>query len=216
MPYADRKDAGQRLADEIEKRAYLAPLILALPRGGVPVAFEIAARLKAPLDTIAVRKIGAPLNPEWAVGALAPHGIVLLDEDSMKSASISRAAVEGVIGKERAELERRSDAYKSGTFSAGFVPKTVVLVDDGIATGLTARAGLQAARARYPKATLVFATPLALGDSGAEIAKDADEIVVLERPSDIYAIGAAYERFEQVSDAEVLELLKSAQGLLKH
>ena len=143
MTFADRADAGRQLAGELLKHAYARPLVLALPRGGVPVGREVARALHAPLDTLVARKIGAPFNPEWAVGAIAPHDVVVLDDDAMKSASVSRLAVEGTIATERKELTRRINAYRSGSFSAGFIPKTVVVVDDGVATGLTARAALR-------------------------------------------------------------------------
>ncbi|OGG52636.1 hypothetical protein A3C20_00075 [Candidatus Kaiserbacteria bacterium RIFCSPHIGHO2_02_FULL_55_25] len=210
MTFADRADAGRQLAEKLLKHAYTRPLVLALPRGGVPVGREVARALKAPLDTLVARKIGAPFNPEWAVGAIAPHDVVILDDDAMKSASVSRLAVEGTIAAERKELTRRINAYRSGSFSAGFIPKTVVVVDDGVATGLTARAALRAARARYPKVRLVFAAPVCIGRSEKELAGEADDIVCLTSPAGFYAVGQAYERFEQVTDDEVLAYLKTA------
>src|SRR3989338_2562643 len=156
MTFADRADAGRQLAEKLLKHAYTRPLVLALPRGGVPVGREVARALKAPLDTLVARKIGAPFNPEWAVGAIAPHDVVILDDDAMKSASVSRLAVEGTIAAERKELTRRINAYRSGSFSAGFIPKTVVVVDDGVATGLTAPppAARRAAGRRYENSCL--------------------------------------------------------------
>ena len=209
MTFADRADAGRQLAGELLKHAYARPLVLALPRGGVPVGREVARALHAPLDTLVARKIGAPFNPEWAVGAIAPHDVVVLDDDAMKSASVSRLAVEGTIATERKELTRRINAYRSGSFSAGFIPKTVVVVDDGVATGLTARAALRAARAKYPKAKLVFAAPVCIGSSEKELAKEADDVVCLTSSAGLYAVGQAYERFEQVTDDEVLAYLKT-------
>ena len=209
MTFADRADAGRQLAEKLLKHAYARPLILALPRGGVPVGREVARTLKAPLDTLVARKIGAPLNPEWAVGAIAPHDVVILDDDAMKSASVSRLAVEGTISAERKELARRAATYRSGSFSAGFIPKTVVVVDDGVATGLTARAALRAARAKYPNAYLVFAAPACVGRSEKELAGEADDVVCLTSPAGLYAVGQAYDRFEQVTDDEVLEYLNT-------
>jgi len=210
MKFASRTEAGKRLGEALLSHAFPHPLVLALPRGGVPVAGEVARILNAPLDTLVVRKIGAPLNPEWAVGALAPHGIVLIDDDALKSASISRASVDGVIEKERAELNRRVDTYKSGTYSAGYVPETLVIVDDGVATGYTARAALMSARKKYPKTRIVFASPVCLLGSFDLLSAEADEVVCLDLPEGLYAVGQAYEEFEQVSDEEVRALLQSA------
>lgn len=207
MVFADRRDAGERLAEEVAQRGFERPLVLALPRGGVPVGYEVARALQAPLDTLVARKIGAPLNPEWAVGALAPHDVLLLDEDAIQFGHISHAAVEGVVAAERKELERRVDAYRSGTFSAGYIPKTVVLVDDGVATGLTARAALQSARKKYPKTRIIFAAPVCLSDTEAALKRDADEVICLSSPQGIHAVGAAYEHFDQTSDADVMQYL---------
>ena len=210
MKFASRTEAGKRLGEALLSHAFPHPLVLALPRGGVPVAGEVARILNAPLDTLVVRKIGAPLNPEWAVGALAPHGVVLIDDDALKSASISRASVDGVIEKERAELNRRVDTYKSGTYSAGYVPETLVIVDDGVATGYTARAALLSARKKYPKTRIIFASPVCLLGSFDLVSADADEVVCLDLPEGLYAVGQAYEEFVEVSDEEVRALLQSA------
>lgn len=212
MKFASRTEAGKRLGEALLSHAFPHPLVLALPRGGVPVAAEVARILNAPLDTLVVRKIGAPLNPEWAVGALAPYGVVLIDDDALKSASISRASVDGVIEKERAELNRRVDTYNSGTYSAGYVPETLVIVDDGVATGYTARAALMSARKKYPKTRIVFASPVCLLGSFDLLSAEADEVVCLDLPEGLYAVGQAYEEFEQVSDDEVRALLQSASG----
>lgn len=203
----DRADAGVRLASELKARGYARPLVLALPRGGVPVGYEVAHSLECPLDTLVVRKVGAPLNPEFAVGAVAPHDVLLLDESSIRSAGASRVAVEGVVAREREELRRRADAYRSGTYSAGYVPETVVLVDDGVATGMSAKAACMAAREKYPKAQIVFAAPVCLLDSHRSLARVADEVVCLEKSKHLYAIGQAYDDFSQVSDAEVVGFL---------
>lgn len=207
MKFVDRSEAGKRLGEALLSRAYPHPLVLGLPRGGVPVAREVAQILGAPLDTLVVRKIGAPLNPEWAVGALAPHDVVLIDDDALTSASISRPAVEGVIAKERTELERRVAAYKSGTYAAGYIPETVIIVDDGVATGYTARAAIVSARKKYPKTRIVFAAPVCLLGSHELLSADADDVVCLDLPEGLYAVGQAYEEFDQVSDDEVRAML---------
>lgn len=212
MKFADRSEAGKRLGEALLSRNLPHPLVFAIPRGGVPVAAEVARTLNAPLDTLVVRKIGAPLNPEWAVGALAPHGAVLIDDDALKSASISRASVDGVLAKERAELNRRVDTYKSGSYSAGFVPETLIIVDDGVATGYTARAAIMSARKKYPKIRIVFGAPVCLLGSFDLLSADADEVVCLDLPEGLYAVGQAYEEFEQVRDEEVRALLQGAFG----
>src|SRR3989338_8265780 len=149
--YTDRAEAGCALVQVLKKYAPNRTLVLALPRGGVPVGYEIARALHAPLDTLVVRKIGAPFNPEYAVGALAPNEVLVFDDDSIRASGASHASVEGVVGKEREELRRRIDVYRSGQFSVGFAPNTVIIVDDGIATGMSARAALRAARIRYAR-----------------------------------------------------------------
>jgi putative phosphoribosyl transferase len=212
MVFADRTDAGEKLGEVLAERSYARPLVLALPRGGVVVGLEVARALRCPLDTLVVRKVGAPLNPEWAVGAVAPHGAVYIDDEALSDAHISRASVEGVIAAEQKELQRRVDAYRSGSYSVGFIPKTVIVVDDGVATGMSARAALAAARSRYSAAHIVFAAPVSLGRSEKALKRDADEVVVLEKPSGIYAVGRAYERFPQTSDEEVRKCLRAAKS----
>lgn len=203
--FKDRADAGEQLAERLKAIRAKRPLVLALPRGGVPIGAKVAEALSCPLDTIVARKIGAPFNPEFAVGAIAPQGIVLLDDDAIAQSGSSRAAVEGTIARERRELERRVGAYKSGSYSIGYVPDVIFIVDDGIATGFTARAACLAARAKYKKAKIIVATPVCLADT-AELGACADEVICLERPA-LFAVGAAYSRFPQVSDDEVEQFL---------
>lgn len=211
MLYADRSEAGAKLAAKIAGRSYERPLVLALPRGGVPVASKVAAALTCALDTLVVRKVGAPFNPEFAVGALAPQGVFIIDEDSLATSGASLAAVEGIIAREKKELERRMSAYKSGSFSAGVVPSTVVIVDDGIATGMSAKAACLAARKKYPKAKIVIASPVCILDGIEQFRDHADEIVCLSEPTSMYAIGQAYGSFPQVSDEEVMKELAVAK-----
>jgi putative phosphoribosyl transferase len=208
--FSDRTEAGERLAQVLAPYESKRPLVLALPRGGVPVARMVADALHCPLDTLAVRKIGAPLNPEYAVGAIAEPDILVLDDAAIRLAGISREAVLGVVGHERKELKRRIAVYKSGSRGAvGYVPKTVILVDDGVATGMSAEAAVEAARARYRKARIVVAAPVCLGGTHKDLKKFADDVVCLTAPKDIFAIGQAYESFEQVSDGEVEGLLRT-------
>jgi len=206
--YKDRKAAGLALAERLKDTGAKRPLVLAIPRGGVPVAIEIAKLLECPFDTLVVRKIGTLFNPEFAVGAVGPHDIFLVDESWLKASHASRAAVEAIVGNERQEMRRRAEIYKSGTQSAGYIPDMVILVDDGIATGLTARAAILAARERYPKARVVFATPLSIGDDLDLVRELADELVCLDESDDLYAISQAYDDFPQLTDEDVLKLLK--------
>ncbi|MFA7309757.1 MAG: phosphoribosyltransferase family protein [Candidatus Paceibacterota bacterium] len=211
--FTDRAEAGIELAKLLTDRHFKRPLILALPRGGVPVGFEVARALHAPLDTLVVRKVGTPFNPEFAVGAIAPHDVFVLDEESLRASGASQAAVEGIVGKARMEMRRRSEEYRSGKYSAAYVPGTVLLVDDGMATGLTARAACEAARKKYPKAKIVIAAPVCIGDSAERLSEYADEVLCIKKRSDLYAVGQAYENFEQVSDTEVKSLLSAASGV---
>ena len=179
MTFADRADAGRQLAEKLLKHAYARPLVLALPRGGVPVGREVARALSAPLDTLVTRKIGAPLNPEWAVGAIAPHDVVILDDDAMKSASVSRLAVEGTITAERKELARRVNTYRSGSFSLGFIRKR------SWSSMTELRRGSRPAPrfAGSIRKRGVFAAPVCIGRSERELADEADDIVCLTSPA---------------------------------
>lgn len=208
--FADRTEAGKELARALARSKLPKPLVLALPRGGVPVAFEAARALRAPLDTLVVRKVGPPGNPEFGVGAVAP-GVLYLDEETIDRLGISRASLDKVIADERAEMERRVAAYASGSYSTGVSPETVIIVDDGIATGVTARAAIRSARATWKDARIVLASPLCARDTAALLRKEADKAVFLAEPENLIAIGYWYERFDQVSDGEVLRYLDEAQ-----
>lgn len=209
--FKDRREAGKQLAERLSGLEAKRPLVLALPRGGVPVGSEIAKLLNCPLDTLVVRKVGTLFNPEFAVGAVGPHDITLLDESWLAASRGPRAAFESILQKERDEMQRRADLYKSGTLSAGYVPDVVILADDGIATGLTARAAALAAHQKYPRARLVFATPVSIGEETDKIRELVDEFVCLEEPDDLYAVGQAYENFGEVSDKLVNDILKRTQ-----
>ena len=199
MVFLDRKNAGRKLTKALSEYTGESTLVLALPRGGVPVGYEIANGLSSRLDTVVARKIGAPGNPEFAVGAIAP-GIVLLD--------IPRAGLEEIIREEKMEMRRRMEKYKSGSYSESLKPAVVIVIDDGIATGRTARFALMAARKKYPDSKLVFAAPVGAPDSVAQLREYADDVVCLETPSDFGAVGEWYEQFDQTTDKEVIELLE--------
>jgi putative phosphoribosyl transferase len=209
--FIDRADAGKLLAESVLERSYSKPLVLAIPRGGVATGFEIADALKCPLDTIVARKIGTPFNPEFAVGAIAQPDILMLDDASIAVSGSSRSAIEGLIGRERTELNRRVDQYKSGQYAGPYVPKTVIVVDDGIATGHTAHAALESVRKKYKRARIVFASPVCIGDASVTLGPLADDVICLSCPNNIHAISQAYESFPQLEDMEVRQLLDKAK-----
>jgi putative phosphoribosyl transferase len=208
---ADRREAGKRLAAALGHLAGGDPVVLALPRGGVPVAAEIARALAAPLDLVLVRKIGMPFQPELALGAVAEGDPppLFIDQGLREVFTISDAYVEAAIARERAEIERRRRLYGEGRPPAAVAGRTAILVDDGIATGATTRVALRAVRGRGP-ARLVLAVPVAPQDSLDALAAEADEIVCLETPEPFGAIGQFYADFSQLEDAEVIALLRDA------
>lgn len=218
--FHDRKEAGIKLAEAL--RAYKnAPntLALAVARGGVVVGYEVARRLGLPLDVIVPRKIGAPENPEYAVGAITETGDAILNEEEVRH--IDRAALNEIMSREKQEARRRMRAYhpagicRSGLHSAvddqsvsGLAGKTVIIVDDGLATGYTMRAAIASAKSQVPD-KIVAAIPHGAADSLAQIRREADEVVVLETPATYFAVGAHYALFPQITDDEVLALLKT-------
>lgn len=208
--FADRREAGRELGARLaETYAGRDVLVLGLPRGGVPVAYEVAAALRAPLDVFVVRKLGAPFNPEYAIGAVATGGVTVLHRDALAMLSLTEADVAPTVARERAEVERRERRYRSGRPPVDLRDKTAVLVDDGIATGATMEAAVRAARALSP-AAVVVAAPTAAADSVETLRAVADDVVVLSTPEPYVAVGAWYERFPQLSDEEVVELLTLA------
>ena len=214
--FRDRKEAGGKLADALREHVGGKTLVLALPRGGVPVAFEIARMLDAPLDTIVARKIGSPDNPEYALGAIAPGDIVVLDVPPAyrdEHGAGRREGLERIIRDEEQEMQRRVEKYKSGSYSRGVEPQTVIVVDDGIATGKTARAALTAARASYREAKLVFAAPVGAPDAIDELRNYTDEVFCLYAPPEFSAVGEWYKHFDQTTDEEVTGLLERAARL---
>lgn len=208
MIFKNRSDAGQRLAIALARYAPEHPLVLALPRGGVPVAYEVARALDAPLDVFIARKLGAPLQPEFAIGAVAEGGVVIVDptadEVGLDAQRLARA-----IAREQAEIATRVERFRGGRPLGEVRGRMVIVIDDGIATGATARASLRALRAMGP-ARLVLAVPVAAADSVATLRGEVDELVCLEAPVDFAAVGYWYEDFEQVSDDEVIALLRRA------
>lgn len=208
MPFADRSQAGKQLAAALFLYRTQRPVVLALPRGGVPVAAEVAAALNAPLDLVLVRKVGVPFQPELAMGAVAEGEVPLIvrNEDVVQAAGIDDATFKSVCDDELAEIERRRQRYLRGRRRAKVANRTVIVVDDGIATGATTRAALRATRLRKPK-KLVLAVPVAPTESLVAMREDADEVICLEAYEAIGAIGDYYSDFRQVSDEEVIEQL---------
>jgi putative phosphoribosyl transferase len=205
--FADRTAAGVALAREMQQRHLQPPvLVLALPRGGVPVGYEIARALEAPLDVMLVRKVGMPGQPELAMGAVASGDIVVRDRTFEQELPEMAAAFEHVAAQERRELLRREAVYRAGLGPLALKGKTVVLVDDGLATGSTMLAAVRAARAGGA-AAVVVAAPVASPQAAQLVGAEADEVVILQIPAMLYAIGQWYDRFEQLEDVEVCRLL---------
>ena len=206
MTFADRTDAGRMLAAQLGHYANCSDVVvLGIPRGGVQVAFEIAKHLCAPLDVFLLRKLGAPGEEELAFGAIASGGIRVLDHETINALGISEQEIERVTDMELRELHRRESAYRGDRPPLDVVGKTVILVDDGIATGSSMRAGVQALRRLHP-ARIVVAVPVAPARSFAQVI-EIDEFVCLQTPMFFQAIGQFYDDFSQVSDEQVLAML---------
>ncbi len=206
MSFRDRADAGRRLGAALAARDLEAPVVLALPRGGVPVAAEVARALQAPLDVILVRKLGAPGQPELAMGAIGEGGVRVLNDVVLRASAVTASQLSATEEREQRELERRAAVYRRGRAPIEIAGRTVVIVDDGLATGATARAAIAVARA-HGAARVVLAVPVAPPDTVVDLAADADEIVTVETPARLWAIGAWYDDFRQTDDAEVERLL---------
>jgi predicted phosphoribosyltransferase len=207
--FRDRRDAGRVLATILERFASRDDVVvLALPRGGVPVGFEVARALGAPLDVFVVRKLGVPGHEELAMGAIASGGLVVRNETVTERLHVSDALVDRAIERERAEIERREQVYRDGRPPLEVGGKTAIVVDDGLATGATMRAAMRALRGRA--AHTVVAVPVAPVSTLQDLEADADEIVCARTPARFFAVGEAYDDFGQTSDAEVQELLRVA------
>lgn len=207
--YANRVEAGRMLAKELASRNYENPVVLALPRGGVPVAAEVAKTLGAPLDLLLVRKIGVPWQPELALAAVVdgPEQDVVINENVWRSAQVNDDEFEQLKAREIQEMDRRRMTYLQGRQRADIEGATVIVVDDGIATGATVRAALKALR-RGKSKKLVLAVPVAPPDTLARLQQEVDELVCLQAPEPFYAIGAFYHDFTQTSDEDVIAILE--------
>ena len=205
--FRNRSDAGRLLAPHLEEFANRTDVIvLALPKGGVPVAAEVASALAAPLDVLVVRKIGVPWNPEFAVGAIASGGMLVLDNDMMNELGLTRESLDPVIRAEQAELIRRERLYRRGRPFPDLEGLVVILVDDGLATGSTMQAAVAALRTKGP-ALVVVAVPVASQSAVVQLDRVVDQVVYVADPEPFFSVGVWYANFDQTTDEEVLRLL---------
>ena len=209
MPFKDRADAGRQLARALAGYKDEQPILLALPRGGVSVAAEVATALEAPLDLILVRKIGVPIQPELAMGAVVDGAapIIVRNENIIELVGIDESTFKAICDSELAEIERRRQRYLGNRQPAEISGHTAIVIDDGIATGATIRAALRATRMRRPE-KLVLAVPVGPTSKVAELYSEADDVICLENYEPFGAIGAYYADFRQVSDGEVIDILE--------
>ena len=214
MLFADRVDGGRRLAAELVRRLPKLrdedPLVLAIPRGGVPVGYEVARAIDAPLDLFIARKLGAPGHEELGIGAVAPGGTRFLDADAIRALDVSDEYIEQVTRKELAELERRLHRFRGDRPPPRMEGRSIVLVDDGLATGVTALASLAALRLQRPR-RLIFAAPVCSVEGAQAVSRQADDVVCVAMPDRFFGVGAWYRDFTQTSDEEVIEMLQRGQ-----
>ncbi len=210
LRFHDRTDAGEQLAAKLSAYANRSDvLVLGLPRGGVPVAFEVASALNVPLDVIIVRKLGVPGEEELAMGAIASGGVRVLNRDVVRMLGLSNATIDAVAAKEQRELTRREHLYRGERPLPELRGRTVLLVDDGIATGATMRAAIEAARQQMP-AHIIVAAPVAALSTCAQLRADGVEVICVQEPEALYAIGLWYDDFPQTTDGEIRDLLDRA------
>jgi putative phosphoribosyl transferase len=207
--FADRTDAGQQLAARLLAHARSDVVVVALPRGGVEVGFEVARSLNVPLDVLTVRKLGVPGHEELAMGAIAAGGVRVLHADIMRSLGIAPELIEEVAAREERELRRREAVYRAGRPALELAGRTVIVVDDGLATGSTMRAALRAVRARRP-GRVILAVPLGAASTVHDLRPEADEIVCLATPEPFVAVGLWYSNFAPTTDDMVRDLLARA------
>ncbi len=212
MRFRDRREAGQLLAERLDfLQGRKGLLVLGIPRGGVVVAAEVARALDAPLDVFIARKLGAPHNPELAVGAVASSGEVVFDEPLIAALGVPYSYLEAEIKQQQAEIQRRMKTYRGDRPPPDFKDRTVILTDDGVATGATMRAAIQALKATELR-ELIIALPVGPPDTVQELADMVDRMVCLHTPAFFWAVGGFYMDFSQTTDAEVIQLLQGSQG----
>lgn len=210
MGFRDRQDAGRQLAVRISALGLTAPVVVALPRGGVPVAAEVAKAIGAPLDVLVVRKIGAPQQRELGIGAVAEGGVVVALEELVRRLGVGQDQLEALRAEEESELDRRVHRYRGDRPMADVRGREVVLVDDGLATGVTALAAIEAMR-RLGPGRLVLAVPVCAPDTARQLGSRVDDLVCVEQPTGFTAVGVHYTRFDQVPDDEVVAALDAGR-----
>lgn len=210
MMFQNRQDAGRQLAERLTHYRNESPLVLAIPRGGVPIGYEIARKLNAPLDVLVVRKLGAPGNPERGIGAIGSGGVCVLDRDATNYLGVTDAQLDQILATEHAELERRIHRFRGDRPLPNVQDRTVIVVDDGLATGVTAQAAIEILRRQCPQ-KIVLAVPVAPAETVEAFRSEVDDLVCLYTPYDLQAIGRWYVTFEQLSDEEVLTWLERAK-----
>lgn len=211
MPFKNRTDAGRQLAQALKPYAQEDCLVLGLPRGGVPVAFEVARALQKPMDVMVVRKVGAPGYEELAVGAVGPENVLILNRGLIGSLGLSEELLEGRISREIAELRRRLRHFRGDRPFPDLKGRTVILVDDGLATGATARAAVHASR-RLGAGRIVLAVPVGAESTVSHLKQEVDDLVCLETPAEFEAVSLWYQEFPQTTDTQVIDLLERAWG----
>lgn len=209
-PFLDRDHAGRELGARFRRVPLADPVVLALPRGGVPVGAGVANALGAPLDVVVVRKLGVPFQPELAMGAVGEDGVLVFDDEVVRACAVSPEELGAVEERERAEVDRRARRYRGGAPRLALAGRSAVVVDDGMATGSTARAACAVTREHGARAVIV-AAPVASGHAVSLVREVADDVVVLELPEPFFAVGQWYRGFDQTSDAEVVSYLEAAR-----
>jgi putative phosphoribosyl transferase len=208
--YRDRHEAGEVLACDVKEQLCGSHVVVvALPRGGVPIAYEVARELNAPLDICVVRKVGTPGHAEFALGAIAPGGVQIVNEELVRELGLTPLEIAALADRERAEIMRQEEAYRGSCRPVELRGATVVLVDDGLATGSTMRAAIAAVRAQHPQ-RVVVAVPVGAPEACAELAKEVDAVICPLQPEDFNAVGKWYEDFEPTSDEQVQAWLERA------
>jgi len=210
-PFEDRRDAGQKLAAKLSRFRGRRCVVFGLPRGGVPVGYEISRSLGAPLDVFVSRKLGAPGQPEFGIGAVAAGGVRVLNTDVIRRLGIPDEYVERITAQEVAEVNRRLSFFRGGRPEMAVGGRTAILVDDGLATGVTAHAAVEALKLRKP-GRLILAAPVCAAQTAELFASKVDELLCLASPSDLGAIGLWYKNFDQTTDEEVVQLLENARN----
>lgn len=214
MLFKDRQEAGKKLAERLVELDIHNAIVLALPRGGVPVGFEVAKKLKSPLDVLVVRKLGAPMQPEFGIGAIAPENIAIYDDEAIRNLGIPQEEIRYIEEVERRELQRRIKIYRGRESRLNLRGKTVILVDDGLATGITAKAAIKYILEHHPN-KLIVAIPVCASESAQNIDSIIrpmkDLVICLSTPYDFSSVGLWYKNFSQVTDEEVVDFLRKSR-----